>query len=888
MNNLRATIDILFRKLPPNQGLESYFSTRKKECLTESAWKVDSVKNQAFYHLDYYSHNELANVWKKVEDDWGRDADTGKVSVFGLLHEFGKCTLKQEGHNVVVNYTDLLRWRELSHLIGEDVLTTCFLAQRDKVSRHQRTFFSWRPVLSTNNHRLKKMLEKGVAENHFHLQGSAPHSQITWIALMNRITNRKFEFKDFLEDGKLEPETSYGTSSDQSDLYMLAIKACYIRLFLFQILQNDCTLDDLFSNESVRGILHPSEDAEGLELISKIPALQRQINSCRMLYGKNIDQSANVGIPDYCIPKNIDEQNYNGNILLCGERKFLYDCFQAYFKDDQKFRIHSDLFYSYLLIKSKFREEMIQVNKNVGFANFQQYQGRKMVFLENNRDIYLKSLYSMAVQSSRDNQRIESFEARFQPRESKEKNTETIDYLDKTSNSKIFSNSSYSHITEFLKRYDRNEVDKVAADFFYVPHFIKGEDKTKSKTETQKLLQTLTSRDSKVRTKVELQAKALVALRNGINQTAKRILGIDAASSEFACRPEAFAQAYRFLKYHRIDGRYDRLREKKDLPVLKATFHAGEDFYDVVDGLRAIDEAIKFLNLEEGDRIGHALALGINPRDYYEGKHRDLVLPKQWHLDNISWLISRINKYNLHEHASYASYLQWEFRTLFNEIYGHNEKLQDVSPELYYEAWKLRGDDPYMYRTGEFKPHQNITFWQRCALNETYPNMGSKRKVGTVNLLYSLYHFDTEAKKKGSEIKRFEVKKEYIKVVETVQKHFQLEIAQKHLGIETNPSSNCLIGTFKRYDKHPIVNFFNLGLELNPEKVQDCPQLFVSINTDDQGVFNTYLENEYALMALALEKMEDEEGNKKYKPAMIYDWLDRIRQMGLEMSFKQD
>lgn len=39
-------------------------------------------------------------------------------------------------------------------------------------------------------------------------------------------------------------------------------------------------------------------------------------------------------------------------------------------------------------------------------------------------------------------------------------------------------------------------------------------------------------------------------------------------------------------------------------------------------------------------------------------------------------------------------------------------------------------------------------------------------------------------------------------------------------------------------------------------------------------------------MALALEKVEDEDGNKVYNTSMIYDWLDRIRQMGLEMSFK--
>jgi len=80
---------------------------------------------------------------------------------------------------------------------------------------------------------------------------------------------------------------------------------------------------------------------------------------------------------------------------------------------------------------------------------------------------------------------------------------------------------------------------------------------------------------------------------------------------------------------------------------------------------------------------------------------------------------------------------------------------------------------------------------------------------------------------------------------------------------------------------------YNLGLTADPEKLSKCPQLFVSINTDDQGVFDTCLENEFALMAIALEKAKDENGKPLYNQAMIYDWLDRVRQMGIEMSFNK-
>jgi len=90
----------------------------------------------------------------------------------------------------------------------------------------------------------------------------------------------------------------------------------------------------------------------------------------------------------------------------------------------------------------------------------------------------------------------------------------------------------------------------------------------------------------------------------------------------------------------------------------------------------------------------------------------------------------------------------------------------------------------------------------------------------------------------------------------------------------------------KWFPKHPIKRFYNLGLTHNSEEIENCPQLSVSINTDDQGIFGTSLENEYALLYKALDKETDEEGEQLYNSTMIYDWLDRIRKMGVEQSFR--
>ena len=59
----------------------------------------------------------------------------------------------------------------------------------------------------------------------------------------------------------------------------------------------------------------------------------------------------------------------------------------------------------------------------------------------------------------------------------------------------------------------------------------------------------------------------------------------------------------------------------------------------------------------------------------------------------------------------------------------------------------------------------------------------------------------------------------------------------------------------------------------------------VSINTDDQGVFDTLLENEYALMTLALKKATDADMNVLYDIEDIYEWIDDVRKMGLDQVF---
>ena len=67
----------------------------------------------------------------------------------------------------------------------------------------------------------------------------------------------------------------------------------------------------------------------------------------------------------------------------------------------------------------------------------------------------------------------------------------------------------------------------------------------------------------------------------------------------------------------------------------------GEDFLDIADGLRATDEAVQFLCMEKGDRIGHGLVLGVDPDEYYQNKRYSIYLRRQDYLDNLVWILYR-------------------------------------------------------------------------------------------------------------------------------------------------------------------------------------------------------------------------------------------------------
>lgn len=894
MDNLRSSIEILFCRVNPNEvickwlnnSFDDYSEKLPQKEFIGRLEALNRLQNRDELNAIYHILNEL---WASAPETVLSDDNKGEGNCFYTLLTFARKVLYEKSEKPVCIHSQLLRWREISLQTGEDIFTTSYIAYKDIVCLRDRHYFSWSPTISTDNHALDCVLNNGVTDLHFHLYGSSQHFDIGWLSLMNDIRHRQSDFNKLYSHRY--PYTDINPQSHHTpSLYSLCVKACAIRQFLFLILSKKIErkkdaeeLNNILTK--YKGILVCDSD-EDLGLF--IDDLQKENERLKYLYGRRYGKS----VIDYAIKKSFSDKNEEPesqhNTFLYGERWIMYKMFHSIFSNDDERSYYKPLFYAYLLIKIKIRQELIQVNGYYGFGNFQEYQDRKTVFIRKNT-IYEKIFVNWAIRNSIINQNVRYLEVRIKPSssiKSMKKELQTID---------LYANQTQGFEGEYLS--------KISDNFYYVFHFIKRPDRKgytleKGNGETGYFFGL---RDKQLRRIVKNQAIAINQIRQQYGILKERIVGIDAASSEIGCRPEVFAQAYRYIKKFSKEIKYPFL-ENSTLSHLGYTYHVGEDFLDIADGLRAIDEAIIFLNLRSGDRLGHCLALGISPEKYYNNKGYHVILSKQDLLDNIVWILTRIKEYDIICPQSLLLELNQKFQELYSDIYGSVEipegfdtvfcKQYQLPYELYYSSWLLRGDDPQWYYDLYKEPQaaQAPTLWDMCGLNRfniVEEQLAQARKNTWVRWLYNKYHFSESVRQNGSIHTEFKISKNYVSLIRAIQNKMMFEIAKKHIAIETNPTSNKLIGSFNRYDEHPLPRFFNLGLTYDHTITDNCPQLSVSINTDDLGVFSTSISNEYALIAAALEKKKKDDGTAQYNTRMVYDWLEYIRKMGFEQQFRK-
>jgi hypothetical protein len=281
------------------------------------------------------------------------------------------------------------------------------------------------------------------------------------------------------------------------------------------------------------------------------------------------------------------------------------------------------------------------------------------------------------------------------------------------------------------------------------------------------------------------------------------------------------------------------------VPSLNMTVHAGEDFVHLLSGLRRLDEAIDHLKLGEGDRIGHALSLGVDAEEWGSRAGR-VPVPREERLLDLAWEWAWYARCAPGAPSGRQALLQAEISEHTRSIFG-----QELTP---WQVGQLVQD-----------LHNEASLSTLGFPDRPYPKVNDDRSRWVL-----LYLTNPVVFKRGREILWIDPKEE-AGAIRFLQTQLREKVGRMGLTIEVNPSSNLLIGNLGDVENHPLWNL------CPPVSGGEAPPLSVCIGSDDPLTFATTLRQEYQLLYDALVQ----QGNAEIANA----WLERARSAGLNARF---
>lgn len=684
-------------------------------------------------------------------------------ATFHLLTFFAEQCISLDRGTPVVKVGKHLQWRSLSLLIGEDILVLPFKAYNEAGERQEGIEFSWPNVIETGNTDLNDIYDLGLTDTHAHLVASAEIFELTWLDFMNNIVNRDDDYRGLLKMAETVMLTESGEGTYGIDV-LLQIAAA-LRLYIVRVLNGEKLkkelkhVIDLFENAYSR-----------IKILIDIQSAVDTFNQ----------KGSKVYVDNYELPLDYTKSSANSGSIYNihdGERRWLYTFFKRYFKNDGGAIELANYVFLYLQLKIRVRREFVQTNSLIGFENFKNYQDRKSAYC--NRYYELYPYY--AVQSSIRPDKPDVFETRVSP----------IDVPSKDLSRSIFEKG------DEYKNINRDSLT-------FVIHMLKRRGDVKNPTYRGSRIGYNEMYHFQIDAIIEDIKKRKSALpENPLYD----IVGIDAAGSELICSPAVFGHAYRYARA---------------MGVPNLTYHVGEDFFDLTDGLLAIDEALTYLELKEGSRIGHASALGVDAKVFYTKRSYQVLMTKQRLLDCLVWILAFSCYNKIKVSLVFIRELWEEAQKLYIQIgYKTPFKLS-----TYYWAMYLRSDE---LSEGGIAPWSTTS----DCMDSKAVSARTKRNTKNLNLEYQTA---PDIIDNGKKLELYTFPREIVQIVSEIQNHLLNKIKERDIVIESNPTSNLCIGPFEDYCNLPLFKFEESGVRY-------------SVNTDDKGVFATSLSNELSLVA---------------------------------------
>lgn len=735
-----------------------------------------------------------------------RDNDITLMAGLPLL--FAEKVLTRDGADYpCVRFENLLRWREVVKHVGEDLFTTAYLAQADR--RERRDFF-WPNVIVHDKEEINAILDQGLSDIHAHFGGAIDSFQFNWICLMNDVERLydKFELmkQSFYQPVVLDKDYAFSNLSEWCKV------AAAIRVCLYKVLIQGKS----YRKDDIMLALLSIGTERGSE---KLTRLKEAIDSLRA----EAKQTCGGVTLDYAIGEELVTEAFSGSpyCIYAGERQLEYAFYRRYLKGTSALAgWWVELFYLYELVKTHLRREFVCANEKSGLDNYIGFGARAALFTKKIEPICNLSAMQTSIRQDKD------------------------DYIE----TRVTSNALGLTRGEYWKGLYTSEPfleqEEMRKRLSFVIQLTKGGFSKKEHREGRYY-----------RKKAEIHAEYnKVAYYKDTKQSAYEIVGLDVGGMELFYRPEVFAHALRCGKEQGF----------------RVTFHVGEEFYDLVDGMRAIWEVMQYTASHPIDRLGHCLALGVQAETYYRNNHYSLTMPKQLMLDNVVWLCGYARRHGIRIKRALQERLERLAEDLYAQI-GYGRFVARLDMDDYYSSLYLRSD--------EANPEDGLDGWSRTAELDTAEANRARLNLSAVNL-FNAYRLNADVIEAGEEPVTERFDKAYAALVDKVQQAMIERMNRTGLCIESCPSSNLQICKLERYDRHPAIRYYLRTGERPFWRLLRRPRLNVAVCTDDKGTFATSLHNELSLLALAATK------KKRWNRGIEGDFI-RLMNQGSKYRFKK-
>ncbi|MBB1433932.1 hypothetical protein H5201_06405 [Pseudoalteromonas sp. SG43-6] len=676
---------------------------------------------------------------------------------------------------------------------------------------------------SIKDPRLDELIERLKLDDlHIHLNGSS-EIELVWVSALQKPQQFSKELK-WAENNDLVKELYSADEiglTQQEQLKRLRIAGALRRLLLNEVFnQEQPKCDDVNNKKTLsKGFEIQFKDIEYVNHRADFEAAKNATFAA--LYYADIET---------LVSKKLEHITPEVRTPLAIEAYYLIAFFD--YLENTKNEAFAQALHYYLLIKCQFNRLIVQQTNQYGFDQFQKFTFNEIRSVAEKE--YQTRYHQLNYSDLGD---LDYLEGRFAPSRDLPSNIKRLRTI--LSDYKCYQFSelrAHSQSENLRKKHDPFSLSDLLTDknnftslkLSLVAHFIKREDKRTRELNREDKKLSWQCRHYELRNQLEKTRRSLNALSERYTNLGDYLYGFDAAANELDAGPEVFAPIFRRLRtsgYHNF------------------TYHAGEDYVHLLSGIRTVAEAIDFLDLKTGNRIGHGTAVGINPK-IWRGRIGDsIVIKRGERLDDLVFAYKHLCEESISGRVLHL--IAAEIRRLSLDVYK-----KAYEPDLLFEAWKLRYLDPLLaFGIKRYKD----TYLRNDIKDELEKIEIAERENKDAFLIYKKYHGVTDS----TIVFRYEELVEVntdcscersfdYEVFRLLQKYVIGKINRRHMAIESLPTSNVRISFYEHYREHHIFDW----LGVTDEKGMEVP---VVLGSDDPGIFATNLRNEYAHILLTLE-----------------------------------